>query len=359
MKSSFKIFSISGIEIRIHFSLFIILILLSYILYIQQYPLGFGNLEYSQSIRMALSILSSVGLFMAVLMHELSHSLVSRRSGVNVKGILLFIFGGVSLLEEFPKEPGKEIIIAFVGPLTSFIIALISYGIFLSGIPVIAEFFIVFAYFNAVLGVFNLIPAFPLDGGRILRGFLARRTNFLKATQMAAGIGKSLAIFMGIFGLLAFSPWLLLIALFIYMGANEEERMVVVENILVGSKVKDVMTPNPVTVLPDTTVEEALELMLRTRHLGYPVVENNRVIGIITLQDISRAPKDKRIEDLMSKNVLTIKPDVTTFDAFKIMNEHRIGRLPVVNYNGELIGIVSRTDLMRILELLGAMSIGE
>ena len=358
MKSSFKIFSISGIEIRIHFSLFIILIVLSYILYIQPYPFGFGNLEYSQSIKIALSILSSIGLFVAVLVHELSHSLVSKRSGVNVKGILLFIFGGVSLLEEFPKEPEKEIITAFVGPLTSFIIAFMSYGIFLSGIPIIAEFFIVFAYFNAVLGAFNLIPAFPLDGGRILRGFLARRTNFLKATQIAAGIGKSLAIFMGILGIFI-NPWLILIALFIYMGANEEERMAFVEKVLKGSRVSEVMSPNPVTVLPNTTVEEALELMMRTRHLGYPVVENDRVVGIVTLQDISRAPKDKRIEDLMSKNVLTIKPDRTTFDAFKIMNEHRIGRLPVVNHNGELIGIVSRTDLMRVLELLGAINSGE
>jgi Zn-dependent protease len=320
------------------------------------FPFGFGNIEYSKSIRILLSIFSSIGLFVAVLIHELSHSFLSIRSGINVKGILLFIFGGVSMLEEFPKEPKKEILIAFAGPLTSFVIAGTSYGIAITGVPIVYEFFMVFAYFNFVLAVFNLLPAFPLDGGRILRGFIARKTNFVKATQIAAGIGKSFAIFMGILGLFA-NPWLILIALFIYMGANEEERMAVVENILVGSKVRDVMTPNPVSVTPDTKVEEVIELMFRFKHLGYPVIENDRVVGIVTLQDVAKAPRDLAVAELMSKEVVTINPDESTLKAFKIMNEKRIGRLPVVD-NEKLVGIVSRTDLMRVLEVVGAIGGG-
>jgi len=358
MKSSFKIFSISGIEIRIHFTLFIILIILSYMLYINPFPFGFGDVEYSSSIRILLSVCSSIGLFIAVLIHELSHSLLSKRSGIEVKGILLFIFGGVSMLEKFPKEPEKEILIAFVGPLTSFGIAGLAYLLSLTGIPAFSEYFRVFFFFNLVLGLFNLIPAFPLDGGRILRGFLARRTSFVNATQIAAGIGKSLAIFMGILGIFS-NPWLILIALFIYMGANEEERMAVVEGILVGSKVEEVMTPNPVTVTPDTLVKDVLELMFRTKHLGYPVIDGDKLVGIITLQDVAKAPPEKPISELMTKDVVTIMPDVSTFDAFKLMNERKIGRLPVVNERDELVGIVSRTDLMRVLEVVGAISGGK
>lgn len=358
MQSSFKIFTIAGIDIRIHFTLFIILIILSYLLYFNPFPFGFAGVGFSDSVKIGLSIASAIGLFAAVLVHELSHSLLSKRSGVEVKGILLFIFGGVSLLQKFPKEPEKEIPIAFAGPLTSFGIAGISYLIFLTHIPIIAEFFMVFFYFNAVLGAFNLIPAFPLDGGRILRGFMARRTNFIKATQVAAGVGKSLAIFMGILGIFA-NPWLILIALFVYLGANEEEKTATVENVLADSRVRDVMSSPAVTVNPDSTVEDIINLMFRYRHLGYPVIDDSKLMGIVTLQDVSSTPRDLPAKELMKTDVTTITPDKTSLEAFRIMNENNIGRLPVVNNAGELEGIVSRTDLMRILEVVEAIKGGK
>lgn len=358
MQSSFKIFTIAGIEIRIHFTLFIILIILSYLLYFNPFPFGFAKAGFSESVKIWLSIASAIGLFVAVLLHELSHSLLSKRSGVEVKGILLFIFGGVSLLERFPKEPEKEISIAFAGPLASFAIAAVSYLIFLTSIPVIAEFFMVFFYFNAVLGAFNLIPAFPLDGGRVLRGFIARRTNFIKATQVAAGVGKSLAIFMGILGIFA-NPWLILIALFIYLGANEEEKTATVENALSDSRVRDVMSSPAVTVSPGSTAEDVINLMFNYRHLGYPVIEDSKLMGIITLQDVANAPRDSSVKELMRRDVTTITSDMTSLEAFRIMNENDIGRLPVVSAAGELEGIVSRTDLMRMLEVVEAIKSGE
>ncbi len=358
MQSSFKIFTIAGIEIRIHFTLFIILIILSYLLYFNPFPFGFAELEFSEPVKIGLSIASAVGLFVAVLVHELSHSLVSKKNGVEVKGILLFIFGGVSLLEKFPKEPEKEISIAFVGPLTSFGIAAVSYLIFLTSVPILAEFFMVFFYFNAVLGAFNLIPAFPLDGGRILRGFMARRTNFIQATQVAAGVGKSLAIFMGILGIVT-NPWLILIALFIYLGANEEEKTATVENVLSDSRLRDVMSSPAVTVNPDSAAEDVINLMFRYRHLGYPVIEDSKLVGIITLQDVASAPRDSSVKELMKTDVTTITSDRTSLEAFRIMNENNIGRLPVVSTAGELEGIVSRTDLMRILEVVEAIRSGK
>lgn len=354
MKTSFRIGSIAGIEIRIHITLFIILVILSYILYFTPHPMGFMNLEYSSTVKVLLSLFASISLFVAVLLHELSHSILSRRSGVDVKGIILFIFGGVSLLEEIPKEPKKEIMIALAGPLMSLAIAAVSFGIYLLGIPIVSEFFMVFAYFNAILAIFNLIPAFPLDGGRILRGLMARRTNFVKATQMAADVGKMFAVLMGIVGLFT-NPWLILIALFIYMGASEEERMAVVENTLKKVKIKDVMTPNPVIVTPDTTVKEITELMFKHKHLGYPVVKDCNLIGIVTLQDITKASPASKAVDIMSENLVTISPEKSAFEAFKILNENKIGRLPVVE-DKKLVGIVSRTDLIRVLELVEVLS---
>jgi len=347
---------IAGIEVRIHISLFIILAILSVVLYYNPYPMGFDGLEYPESVKAVLSVMAAISLFTAVLIHELSHSILSMRYGVTVKGITLFIFGGVALLENIPKEPRKEIAIAAAGPLASIMIAVISFGIYFLDIPIISEFFRVFGNFNIFLAAFNLIPAFPLDGGRILRGLLASRMSFVRATHTAAEIGKMFAIFMGIMGLFT-NPWLILIAFFIYMGANEEEKMTLVENVLKRIKIKEIMTPNPVVVTPDTTVGEVIELMFRYKHLGYPVVENGMLIGIVTLDDVAKASRDALVSEVMSRDIVTVSPDDSAFDAFKIMNEYRIGRIPVVE-NGIVVGIISRTDLMRVLEISEAFSGG-
>jgi len=350
MKSSFSIGRIAGIEIRVHVTLFIILAILSYFLYINPFPYGFLEVR-PELLRVALSIIASVSLFVAVLIHELSHSILSKRSGIEVKGIILFIFGGISMIEELPKEPNKEIAIAAVGPLASLALAALSYGVaYLGLIPV---FFTVFGNFNLILALFNLLPAFPLDGGRILRGLIAKRINFVRATHIAAETGKALAIVMGVLGLFA-NPWLILIALFIYIGANEEEKVILIENILRKIKIADIMTTNPVCVTPETKSSEVLEMMFKYKHLGYPVVENGRLVGIVTLNDVAKA-KDALVREIMTKEVITISPDDFAFRAFKLLNEHRIGRLPVVE-NGGLVGIISRTDLMRTLEIEGAMS---
>jgi Zn-dependent protease len=329
MNASFRLGRIAGIEVRVHISLFIILVILSVALFHNPYPMGFDEIPYPDNIRAVLSIVASVSLFVAVLIHELSHSIVSMRYGVVVRGITLFIFGGVAMLENIPKEPRKEIAIAVAGPLASIAIAVISFGIYFFKIPVASEFFRVFGNFNAFLAAFNLIPAFPLDGGRILRGILATRTNFIRATHVAAEIGKTFAIFMGVIGIFT-NPWLILIALFIYIGANEEEKMTLIENALKRIRIGEIMTPNPVTVTPETTVGEIIELMFKYKHLGYPVVEDGKLVGIVTLDDVAKAPRDAHVAEVMSRNIITINPENSAFDAFKIMNEYNVGRLPVV-----------------------------
>jgi len=351
MKSSFRIGKIAGIEIDVHITLFIVLIIFSYALYYTHFPYGFLGIPYGSWVRVILSITFSISLFLAVLSHELSHSIVGRRRGVKVKGIILFIFGGVSMLEDMPKEPKKEIEIAFAGPLMSIFIGVVFYGISLIEIPALAEFSRVFSIYNFILAFFNLIPAFPLDGGRILRGLLAKRMGFVNATRIAAETGKMMAFMIGIFGLFV-NPWLIIIALFIYMGANEEEKIVMIENVLKRVKIMDIMSHDPLTISPETTVGEVLEMMLIYKHLGYPVVEDGKLIGIVTLKDVSNASEDVPVSEVMTRDVVTISPLSSAFDAFKLMNERKIGRLPVVD-DDRVVGIVSRTDLMRTLEIIG------
>lgn len=357
MKYSFKIAKLFGIDVYIHITLFLIIAILSYILLITPQPFGYLNANYPEWIKLILSIFSATSLFFAVLLHELAHSLVSKKYGINVKNIVLFIFGGIASIEEIPKEPKKEILISLAGPAASFALALTSYAISLIDLPIFSDFFIVFAYFNAVLAVFNLIPAFPLDGGRVLRGFLASKMNFVKATRMAAEIGKMIAIFMGILGFFV-NPWLILIALFIYMGANEEEKMIVVENLLEKIKVAEIMTPNPVVVSADWKVSDVLGLMLKFKHLGYPVVKDGKLVGIVTLKDVMNARGDEKVENVMTKELITIHPNQTAFDAFKLISSNKIGRILVVE-DGKLVGIISRTDLMRVLEILEVLDVGK
>ncbi len=340
MAYSFKICRIFGIDVKVHVSLAVILALLVYVFYVNKPPLGFSDLP--NPIRILYSSAMAISIFVAVLVHELSHSLVARRMGANVREIILFIFGGVAVIERLPKEPKKEFAIAIAGPLASLSLALFML------IPL--RLFILFGYFNLVLALFNLIPAFPMDGGRVLRSLLAKRYGYVRATRISASIGKVLAIVMGITGLFT-NIWLTLIALFIYMGAVEEEKAVTLEGLLAKYRVGDIMTSNPIYVTPDTTVKDVIDLMLKHKHLGYPVVENDRVVGIVTLKDIMNADENDVVANVMSREVVVVTPNTEVFEALKLMTEKRIGRIPVVE-DGKLVGIVSKSDIVKLAEIL-------
>jgi len=277
------------------------------------------------------------------------------RYDVKIKGIMLFIFGGVAMMDALPKKPKEELTVAISGPLASLGIALISLMLSLIPTAEVKAFFTLFAYFNFILAAFNLIPAFPMDGGRILRSFLAERRSYAEATKISAEIGRMLAIFMAILGIFS-NPWLILIALFVYIGANEEERLVLTENILGRVRIGDVMSRDVVTVSPEMSVSDVIDLILKTKHLGFPVVEGERVVGIVTLHDLMGAEPEGKVREVMSKDVVTLPPEESAFEAFKIMSERGIGRLPVTK-DGKIVGIVSRSDLMRIKEILEAMEV--
>ncbi|RLI85781.1 MAG: histidine kinase [Archaeoglobales archaeon] len=346
MAYSFRICRILGIDVKVHVSLAVILVILIYVFYVNDPPFGFSDLK--NPMRIIYSFVMAVSIFLAVLIHEVSHSFVAMRFGVVVREIDLFIFGGVAVIEKLPKEPKKEFAIAIAGPLASLALStlmLIPYRLFT-----------LFGYFNLVLAIFNLIPAFPMDGGRILRSVLSKYYGYVKATKISANVGKVLAIFMGIFGLFR-NIWLALIALFIYMGAVEEEKAVTIEGLLAKYKIADVMTQNPIFVTPDTKVGDVIGLMLKHKHLGYPVVEDGKVIGIVTLKDVINAKEEDLVSNIMSRDIVVVTPDTEVFEALRLMTEKRIGRLPVVE-GEKLVGIVSRSDITKLAEILDILQKG-
>jgi CBS domain-containing protein len=265
-------------------------------------------------------------------------------------------------MEEMPRDPGQEAKMAFAGPLTSLIIGAVCLFVYgniiapnpaLSGNPIFLTIWILGAM-NIVLGIFNLLPAFPMDGGRVLRAFYARRMSYVKATQSAAAVGKFFAILMAIFGIFVGNLWFPLIALFIYVGASEEERStqasVTLENVLV----KDIMTKDVVSVSSSMNVEDLVHFMFEKKHMGYPVIEGGDLKGIVTFTDIQRVPTlDRpvtRVSEIMTRDVISVTPDAQASDVLKLVTSKNIGRVLVID-NGSVVGVLSRTDLVRTLRL--------
>lgn len=297
-------------------------------------------------------------LFVTVVIHELTHSYVAKSYGVEIERIVLLPIGGISVMKELPKDPRQELRIAVVGPLSNLVIAGVFYPIFLifgSSVPSSINFLLYyFILLNLLLGLFNLLPAFPMDGGRVLRAFLAERMNFIRATQLAASIGKQLAIVMAIVGVLIFfNPLWILIAIFVYIGADQEYNMVMVNTLLEGIDVRDIMTSEVETVTPSNTVDDVLRAMFQHKHMGYPVYEDGKLLGIVTFHDISKIPENQRdrpVEEFMTRDLVVTDPGEGVSLTLEKLNSNNVGRLPVVE-NGQLVGIVSKTDIMKALEM--------
>jgi Zn-dependent protease/CBS domain-containing protein len=345
MKYSFKIFSVFNIPVELHISFLLLMVLI--------YGLAIFNLVPGVDLNAALIITL---LFVTVVLHELAHSYVAQRYGISIERIVLLPIGGVSAMEELPEDPGQEFRISIAGPLVNFLIAIICYGLFFGLVPLypaIAAFLNYFALVNVILGAFNLIPAYPMDGGRVLRAFLASRMSYLQATETAASVGKFLAIFMAVVGIF-WNYFLILIALFIYIGADAEYKEIMISTLLEGIKVKEIMTQKVRTVLPETSVGETMEIMFRDKHMGYPVTDGQNLLGIITFNDISRAKKgddNKPVTEFMTRDLVVTRPEEPLNDALGKLSQVNVGRLPVVE-NGQLVGIISRTDIMRAMEIL-------
>ncbi len=376
MKTSIQLGKIIGIPIRLHISFLLILPLFAYAFatanmpsgeWMQSHtfglintPIGFGSTGDSL-IRYVSSTIVTFILFSCVLLHELGHSYVAKRYGIGIKSITLIIFGGISSMEEVPDDPKIESKVAVAGPSVSFAIGLSFYLVYRAfeffALDIIRISVGMLAFYNFILCAFNLLPAFPMDGGRLLRSWLAKRMAYLDATNKAVSIGKTFALVMGMFGLFYGGFWFILIAFFVYIGASEEKKTTEVTVALRGVKVRDIMTTDVKAVKPDMLISELVDLMFREKHMGYPVAED-KVIGIVTFNDIRQIPAEKRdsihVASIMTPEVISIHPDDDAIIALKLLSKHDIGRL-IVMEDDIMVGIVSRADLVRSLELLGQL----
>lgn len=360
---------IIGIPIKIHVTFLIIIPLFAYVFGVSEMALfgitlGFGGLDIDLLSKLALGTVAAIIFFVSVLLHELAHSYVAMRNGYTISGITLFIFGGVSQVEKVPPKAPGEALMAFVGPATSFAVGLIMLPIaflfdWLGSGLVFEILFITFGltgFYNILLGGFNLLPAFPMDGGRILRSMLAKRMGFIRATETAVSVGKAMAVAMAIIGIFV-NIWLILIALFIYIGAGEEEKSAKVSHTLEGVKVRDLMTREVSTVEAGSTVRSLLEKMLDEKHLGYPVMEGGELRGVVTLQDVTGVLPSEQdlimVREIMSRDIVYVSPETDALEAVQIISKRGIGRLLVLE-DDNLVGILSRTDIMRALEIYSA-----
>jgi Zn-dependent protease/predicted transcriptional regulator len=366
---SLKLGRILGIPVRIHYTLWLVFLLIAWSLasgYMpRQYP-GLDVVTY-----WAIGVASALLLFVSVLVHELAHSYIAKKNGLPITRITLFFFGGVSEIGEEPKNPRLEVRMAAAGPLTSFVIAGIFAGLWYLNLTVsgwlgLTATFQYAALINAMLGAFNLVPAFPLDGGRVLRGALWNRSgNLLKATSLASRIGEAFAYAMMLGGFLAIflgdlfnGIWFLFLGWFLRSGAEASKNQTVVSEALAGLSVGDVMTHELNTVAPDMIVQRLVsEYFLVHTHGGYPVVQNGRLLGIVTLQCVRALPRDqwnnKTVGDIMvsCERAVTIQPEAAALDAMAKMARQKVGRLLVTGKEGQLQGILTNGDLMRAIRV--------
>ena len=365
---SIKIFKLYGFEVKVDFSWIIIAVLIVWSLSTGLFPFRFKNL--STQTYWIMGIVGAVGLFLSIIAHEFAHSVVARRNGMPMKGITLFIFGGVAEMGEEPPGPREEFTMSIVGPLSSLAIAGIFYGIYIMGgnflSRAVSGVLGYLAWINALLAAFNLIPAFPLDGGRILRSILWKvKGNLNWATRIASRIGSGFGILLIVVGILNVlggnfigGMWWFVIGLFLQGLARASYQRLVTRRALEGESVRRFMKTNPVSVKPDISLQDLLENYVYKYHFKmFPVVEDkNRLEGCITTKDLKEIPREewgqKKVGEVAEKCTLenTIGPDKDATQALSQMNRNGASRLMVVE--GEnLVGIISLKDMLEFLAL--------
>ncbi|MFB6085673.1 MAG: CBS domain-containing protein [Halodesulfurarchaeum sp.] len=313
------------------------------------------------SMPMILGMVAAVGLFVGVLLHEFGHALVAIHYGFPIESITLWFLGGIAQLSEQPEDWKTELQIAIAGPIVSVALGTtlwIVLRLFPTSSDVLLFLLAYLALINVALAAFNMLPGFPMDGGRVLRALLGRKRTFARATHLAAEVGKGVAIILGIVGLFSFNIVLIAIAFFIYIGAAGESQQTTLKAAFEGVNVADVMTPveSVSTVSPETSVADLIESMFRKRYTGFPVEENDEIVGMVTLSDAREVEAVERealtVEDIMSVELKTIEPTADAAAALERLQRESVGRLLVVDEHGEMAGLLSRTDLMRAFEII-------
>ncbi|MBV9230376.1 MAG: site-2 protease family protein [Chloroflexi bacterium] len=367
MPGSFRIGSIAGIDIYVNISWLIILVFLTFSLASNWFPSSYRG--YSAGTYLILGFISTIFLFVSVLLHELAHSFVARSRGLPVKSIVLFIFGGVSNIEEEPHSAGTEFFMAFVGPLVSLIIGALCYGLLflLRGnsspvVPILAYL----AFTNVLLGIFNLLPGFPLDGGRVLRSIIWKITgNPYTATRVATIVGQVIAYLFILLGVwLFFSSrdtfdgiWFGFIGWFLLSAAQSARAQSMIETAFRGVTVGQIMNPNPTTVPANISLQKLVDDYFLPQGLRSAfVLQGDQLAGLITLSDIRHTPREQWGQTPVGfvmipvERLHTATPQQSVKEALPLMSGQDINQLPVVQ-DGKLVGVLTRDAIIRALQV--------
>lgn len=351
MKWSFQLARIAGIDVRVHATFFLLLAWFAWAYYMDG---GWGA--------MVVGLTFILLLFVCVVLHEFGHALAARAYGIRTPDITLLPIGGVARLERMPEKPWQELVVALAGPAVNVVIALGLYlvlGRFLSAEDVAdvgggsGNLLSKLLAINVILVVFNLLPAFPMDGGRVLRALLATKLKRGRATRIAAGVGQAMAVIFGLLGLFG-NPMLLFIAVFVFFGAQQEAAFATAKENAEETRVTEVMEPMPPLLHPGMTVLEAVRSAMRDARPVYPVVDGDmRLAGLVPAQALAQA-LDSGDVSLPLVRLITpawnaVPADASLAEAWAAASKAPWPALPVVNRAGQLVGLVTRERLAAAL----------
>ncbi len=352
---SIPVGSVKGTIIRVHFTFLLFLVWIA----VTHYAQGGRDAALQGVIFILL-------LFLCVLLHEFGHVLAARRYGVQTPDITLLPIGGVARLERIPEEPSQELIVALAGPAVNLVIAAVLYLVLggvlpresmevqNSGVSVLARL----ASVNIFLAVFNLIPAFPMDGGRVLRAVLAYRLGYSRGTQIAATVGQVVAFGLGLLGLMG-SPLLIFIAVFVYLGAASEAHVVQMRQVSRGMLVSDAMITQFETLTPSSRVEDAVQCLIKTTQHEFPVVDGaSGLRGVLTRDDMIRALRERGPEtpvlEVMRSDIPVLHHRLPLEDALRLMQNGRLPAIGVADSQSRLMGLVTPENIAEMMMILAA-----
>jgi Zn-dependent protease/CBS domain-containing protein len=359
MRWAWKIGKLAGIDVYMHATF---LLLVGFIVVASW-------VESHNAARTVFGVLFVLVIFGCIVLHELGHALTARRYGIRTRDIVLLPIGGVARLERMPEDPNQELLVALAGPVVNVLIALGLCGVLasLGRFPTLRQaatitwtgrdFLPSLMAVNVWLVLFNLIPAFPMDGGRVLRALLAKRMDYTDATQAAAHVGQAIALAFGFLGLF-FDPFLLFIALFVWMGASGEAGMVQMRTSLGGIPVQRVMLTNFQTLQPDDTLAQAVEHILSGWQQDFPVVFGSHPLGVLTREDLMRAIAQggtgRPVRDAMRRDFQALDSHDMLEQAVPVLQRCGCRSLPV-EHNGELVGMLTLENVGEFMMIRSAM----
>ena len=351
MRWSYRIGRIAGTDIKVHVTFVLLVVWWAVMGYQEGGPGG--------ALAGALSLLA---LFACIVLHEFGHILMARRFGVRTPDVILLPIGGVARLERIPDEPRQELLIALAGPAVTLAIIVLLYLILqLGGGPVTigqlspdTPFLAQLMAVNIYLLLFNLIPAFPMDGGRVLRAILSSRLGLVRGTRLAATLGQMLAVAGGLYGLTKPMPLLVLVAFFVFLGANAEATSVETRVAGEGLQVRQMMVTDFRTVPVHATLNQAVDLLLSGEQREFPVVDNlGRTEGILTrdnlIRGLSQRGADSTVAEAMTSGVPSVLPTLSFHEALERLRSSRLPALPVIDSGGSLVGLLTLDNITDLL----------